>query len=59
MEVIRARGASLRRVVLRPAKDVVERLRVIKRDLVVLRDGQVLYEAPRFSQVKTLLQTTV
>ena len=55
----RARGAALAVVVLGTAVDIVERRIVVDRDLVELRDGQVVDEAPRRAEVEALVNAAI
>ncbi len=55
----RPRRAAERRVVLRPAVDVVERLRLVQRHPVELRDGEVRLELPRRPAVPALVDAAV
>ena len=54
-----ARRPAEREVVLRAAADVVERLRVVDRDAVELRDRQVREEAPGLAFVVRLVEPAV
>ena len=54
-----ARRTALRPVVLRAAADVVERLRVVDRNTVVLRHGQVGEKPERLTVVVGLVQPAV
>ena len=59
--VVRARAAwsTDREVVLRAAEDSIKRLRLVRRDAVVLRDRQVRREAPRASAIERLVHAAV
>jgi len=57
--VQRARGPGLGAVVLRPAVDEVEGLRIVQGDLVELRDGEVLEEAPGLAAVPGFVDAPV
>ena len=59
LPIVRARRAALRVVILRPAIDVVERLGIIDRDLVELRDRQIADEAPCFGVIIAFIQPAI
>ena len=59
-EALRVRdGPPKLKVVLRAAVNVVERLRVVGRDVIELRDWQVLFEIPVRAAIVTLINAAV